>query len=425
VLRRIGASRQAVADRLRIGVLRQLLRSRLGLHLARAVLGRGPAPKPYQRVAADFFLQLAAGAYADRRARVVWANIFMPPELFWGLGLAPFFPETWAGLGSSLGLSRLGVERSEALGYPVELCTFHRSSAGLAAAGLYPRADAYVATSSVCDVAGQMLAGYAHASGRPFYFVDVPQADDEAAVDYLAAQLRELVECWEAQLGFTFDPERLRQAVHLSNQARKLALEVAALREAQPAPLRGSGMMDQLAMVTSIFGHPAGVAYYRALRDYAAERVQRAEPEQANQRVRLYWMHLGPYFATELFPHLEDDLGGVITFEELSSVWWDELDEDEPLRSLARKMVAHFLIGPVERRIEVALGQVARYRCLGAIHFSHWGCRQSSGALHVVRNRLRKEGVPLLVLDGDCVDPDNLQLGPLRTRVEAFMEMLV
>jgi benzoyl-CoA reductase/2-hydroxyglutaryl-CoA dehydratase subunit BcrC/BadD/HgdB len=71
------------------------------------------------------------------------------------------------------------------------------------------------------------------------------------------------------------------------------------------------------------------------------------------------------------------------------------------------------------------LQHIARYQCRGAIHFSHWGCRQSSGALHIVRTRLRKEGVPLLVLDGDCVDPANLQMGPLRTRVEAFIEMLV
>ena len=73
----------------------------------------------------------------------------------------------------------------------------------------------------------------------------------------------------------------------------------------------------------------------------------------------------------------------------------------------------------------MALRHVGRYDCAGAVQFSHWGCRQTSGALRVVRDRLRREGIPLLVLDGDCVDPVNLQLGPLRTRVEAFVEMLV
>jgi benzoyl-CoA reductase/2-hydroxyglutaryl-CoA dehydratase subunit BcrC/BadD/HgdB len=135
-------------------------------------------------------------------------------------------------------------------------------------------------------------------------------------------------------------------------------------------------------------------------------------------------MHLRPYFSSELLPHLEDDLGGVIAFEETSTVWWDELDEEQPLRSLARKMLAMYMHGPVERRADLALRHIARYRCEGAIHFNHWGCRQSSGALRVLRDRLRREGVPLLTLDGDCVDPTNLQLGPLRTRIDAFIEML-
>lgn len=242
---------------------------------------------------------------------------------------------------------------------------------------------------------------------------------------YLTAQLQELVDRLTTTLGVPFEPERMHQAIRLSNQARALALEVAALREADPAPLRGSALLDQLGMLTSMFGHPAGVAYYRALRDYTLERIRHGEPEQANQRVRLYWMHLRPYFPAELCPHLEDDLGAVIAFEEASTVWWDVLDEAQPLRSLAHKMLANDFNGAVERRVNLALRHIGRYRCVGAVHFSHWGCRQSSGALRVIRDRLRREGVPLLALDGDCVDPANLPMGPLRTRVEAFVEMLV
>ena len=184
-------------------------------------------------------------------------------------------------------------------------------------------------------------------------------------------------------------------------------------------------MLGELGNLSALFGHPGGVTYSRALRDYVGERIDSAEPEQANQKVRLYWMHLGPYYQTDFLPHLEDDLGAVIAFEEMSRVWWDELDEAEPLPSLARKMLVNTLNGPVERRLQWVLDDMARYDCAGAVHFSHWGCRQSSAALRCIRTRLRNEGVPFLVLDGDCVDPANLQMGPLRTRFEAFIEMLV
>ena len=425
MLKGITGDKRGTPDRLQIGILKRLMRSHLGLRLTRAWLGRGIATRPHERVAADFFMEMAGLAYADGSKPVVWTNLFVPCELFWGMGLTPFYPETWAGLAATLGLSSVGVEGAEAKGYPVDLCTVNRSAVGLRAAGLYPRADAYVVSSNLCDVTGQMLANHAHAEGRPFSLLDVPQSQDEAALTYLAAQLEALVERWAAELDISYQAERMREAIRLSNQARALALEVATLREAHPAPLRGSSMLGELGNLTSMFGHPAGVAYYRALLDYVKERIHRAGPEQAMQKVRLYWMHLGPYYQTDFLPHLEDGMGAVIAFEELSTIWWGKLDEEKPLRSLARKMLVNFQNGAAERRVERTLGHIARYDCAGAIHFSHWGCRQSSGALRPIRDRLRREGIPLLVLDGDCVDPVNLQLGPLRTRVEAFVEMLV
>jgi len=406
---------------LKVRLLKWQLRSPLGLLLARALLAGRPQ-KPHHRISADFFMQIARRTYTSRPAPVVWSNLFMPSELFWALGITPFFPEAWTGLAASMGLSAVGLTQSAAVGYPVDLCTVHRSGAGLHQAGLFPRADAYVSTSNTCDVAGQVLANFAHTESRPFFFLDVPQTEDEAAVDYVAAQLQQLVDQWTATLGVTYDPDRMRQTIRLSNQARALALEVEHLREAEPTPLRGSGMLDQLAMLTSMPGHPVGVTYYQALLDYAKSRL--ANPEQPTQKTRLYWMHLMPYFQSELLAHLEDDLGAAIVAEEISHVWWDELDEVQPLRALARKMLGLYFNGPIERRVNQAVTQIARYRCRGAVHFSHWGCRQSAGALHVVRAQLRKIGVPLLVLDGDCIDPENLQLGPLRTRVDAFMEML-
>ena len=134
---------------------------------------------------------------------------------------------------------------------------------------------------------------------------------------------------------------------------------------------------------------------------------------------------MGPNGESKIIPHLEEDLGAVIAFEEYSHVWWEPLDETRPLRGVAARLVRQPENGPIERRLALVLDLVARYECDAVVHFSNWGCRQTAGALRVLRERLRREGIPFLDLDGDCLDPANVQAGPLRNRVDAFVETLV
>ena len=51
-------------------------------------------------------------------------------------------------------------------------------------------------------------------------------------------------------------------------------------------------------------------------------------------------------------------------------------------------------------------------------------CKQSSGGVMLLREEIRKLGVPVLILDGDALDRRNSHDGQIRTRLEAFLEML-
>jgi benzoyl-CoA reductase/2-hydroxyglutaryl-CoA dehydratase subunit BcrC/BadD/HgdB len=310
-------------------------------------------------------------------------------------------------------------------GTPVDLCTYHRAAFGLTREGFYPSASAFVSTSHLCTLAGIMLAAEAHRRAKPFRLIDVPPVFDSEALDYVETQLETLVSELETATGTRYDSDRMCQALRLSNEARTFALELNALRLQKPAPLRGGPMLAVLGLGLWILGHRDGVAHFRAWRDYTAARVEHRDPEQPKQKIRLFWLHLRPYAESGLIEHLENDLGAVIAFEEHNTIWWDELDEERPLRALAAKILGHPSNGSIERRLAMILEGVRRYECDGVVHFSHWGCRQASGATRVIRDRLRREGIPMLELDGDCIDPANLQSGPLRTRIEAFVETLV
>jgi benzoyl-CoA reductase/2-hydroxyglutaryl-CoA dehydratase subunit BcrC/BadD/HgdB len=64
------------------------------------------------------------------------------------------------------------------------------------------------------------------------------------------------------------------------------------------------------------------------------------------------------------------------------------------------------------------------YRVQGAVNPVNFGCRQAAGARSAVQETLGALGVPVLNLEVDCVDRRNWAEGQVRTRLEAFLEML-
>ena len=75
-------------------------------------------------------------------------------------------------------------------------------------------------------------------------------------------------------------------------------------------------------------------------------------------------------------------------------------------------------------RVEIRRRMARDFRVDGAINPCHWGCRQGTGARGIISEGLKDIGVPVLNLEVDCVDDRNFSEGQLRTRLEAFAEML-
>ena len=279
-------------DSLPLAAVLRLLHSPRGLQLARWIVPRDPRLPARFRPSAEFTLELIRRVYAEHAERVVWASVFVPCELLWGLGLTPFYPEVAAAASAAVGLAPRAIASAAESGMPVDLCTYHRAVFGLTREGFYPSASAFVSTSHLCTLAGIMLAAEAHRRATPFRLIDVPPVFDSDALDYVESQLHTLVLDLQAATGVRYDSDRMREALRLSNEARTFALELNALRLQKPAPLRGGPMLAVLGLGLLILGHHDGVAHFRAWRDYTAARVEHRDPEQPKQKIRLRWLHL-------------------------------------------------------------------------------------------------------------------------------------
>ncbi|MCG0277166.1 MAG: 2-hydroxyacyl-CoA dehydratase family protein [Thermanaeromonas sp.] len=368
-------------------------------------------------------LDQVAEAYLRRRP-VVWHNVFFPTEILYGLRVVPFAPEAASALAVGLGLASEALNAASAHWVATDICSFHRLAAGLDLAGYFPTPDAVVCTSHLCDIAPQSLAWSADRHGKPFYLLDVPQRAKAEDATYVARQLKYIFYSLARDLGLSPDMEALKAAIGRSNEARRLLLEINADRQKLPAVIRGEEAHGFLYLMLTGWGADFTEEVYRELLEELKTRRREKKWAASREKFRLLWLHLRPYYPTEIFKILEEESGAIVVFEEMHHVYWEELDLDRPFYSLALKVLGHQGLSFMERRIQTILDMVREFNAQGVIHFAHWGCRQSTAGIRLLQEALRRENTAFLNLDGDCIDREKYAGGGVRTRLEAFLELL-
>ena len=220
--------------------------------------------------------------------------------------------------------------------------------------------------------------------------------------------------------------EKFSRTIKLSNEFRKWALKVNALRKKLlDYPLYFNGL-DFILPFHGLAGTKEAVVLYKQMHAELKDllRIQkRQSSERKSYPKRILWMHLKPYYKNDIFEIIEQSDCRVV-FEEINNVYWPELDPGKPFESMAKKVLSHPLSGKIDNRIKALKKMVSDYDIDGAVLFSHWGCRQSNAGARIIKDSLGKMGISVLVLDGDCVDRSNSSAGQIKTRLQSYMEIL-
>ena len=137
----------------------------------------------------------------------------------------------------------------------------------------------------------------------------------------------------------------------------------------------------------------------------------------------MYWFAWFPVYPSNLFETLRDNQIGVAICENFR-VYWDEIDEDHPFEGLALKCLANPYIGPTSRRLTAFDAIRDTFGIDSAILFATPACRHSKSAYRLIQNFLADRGIPFLLLDMDISDPCGYSPEQVKTRIEAFSEML-
>jgi len=359
---------------------------------------------------------------------VGYGSLFLPFELFHATGISPFLPEVMGGFTAGLGIADQTLKKASSNWYSQDLCTFHRSASGAVEMDLFPEPSFIICTNLACDAAQKSFYHYALTYGieKSYFLLDVPYENSPRSLQHLAGQLKRLAESIAGAAGKKIDMESFARVIELSNEFRKWALKINNIRKKLlDYPPDFSGLSFILPF-HGLIGTEEVIKLYKNVYqelDGLLNRQEEAPDINKNSSKRILWMHLKPYYKNEIFETIESGNCKVV-FEEINNVYWPRLDPEKPFESLALKMLSHPLTGKASNRI-AALGRMADdYNIDGAILFTHWGCRQSNGSTRIIKDYFKERGIPVLVLDGDCVDKSNSAAGQIKTRLQGYMEIL-
>jgi benzoyl-CoA reductase/2-hydroxyglutaryl-CoA dehydratase subunit BcrC/BadD/HgdB len=352
--------------------------------------------------------------------KVVWTTAYaFPMEMLRPLGLIPIDFELHSSLFSSFGFAEEALRSADRIGVPVDMCTVHRVAIGAAYSNRLPRPDILISTTHYCDGKPKTNEYMRDLFNVDYILIDVPQRKDLYAQKYLEEQLRNVFRrlCELAEL--PYDEKMLIEPIRHFNEMTRFLLEIEGIRKRRPSPfLPGNRGFILTFFATLLYGKPELNDVYRLLIDELKRYQDRCE-----EKYRFMWLMASPTYDQNIFETLET-FGARIVAEELGLVYWNELDESNPVGSMARRILDNPFLGPIQGRIDFMKRKIIEYGIDGIIHFCHMPCRQGNGALWLLKEAAEEMGVRFINIEADILDPANFSPERVKTQIMANMEIL-
>ena len=391
---------------------------RAGLHLESfrcAHFAEKRMPKAYR-----FLNSKAVGVVGDaldHPESYAWTNIFAPTELMQTFGLTCVSMECLASYLSGFWLEDYFIDLAEDEGIASTLCSYHKNFIGAVESGILPKPVLGVTTSMVCDGNINTFRYLKQRFGVDDFVLDIPHEWSPEAERYVVEQLRSLIRLLEEKTGKRYDEDALRETIRRENESKQYFREALKKRVDHDYPNTLTLTLFLLLATHLNIGSQWALDFFKMLN----EEIDHYPPARGK---RLLWVHLTPYSQETLQSYLNYNERYAIVCDDFNLDYTEQMDETHPLEALARKMICNIYNGGFERKAEACAAFAKEYRCDAVVEFCHWGCKQSAGGAMLLKKKMREIGLPMLVLDGAALDRRNNHDGQIRTRFEAFLEVL-
>lgn len=308
-------------------------------------------------------------------------------------------------------------------------CPFARSCFNLALKNEYKFLDGFVAPHS-CDTIERMFHIWQHNKPSSFnHMINVPHMIGQSSEEFYRKELEYFIVRLEEWSGQKLNQEKLVKAVELYNKRRHLLRELYELRKSKPPLVTGTEITKVL---VAGMGIPAA-EHIELVRDFIVE-VRKRPPPELRQVPRIFiW---GNEIDDIAFIQLVEESGADVVMDDLCTgtrfFWPDVPPTDNPLDGIANRYIATHCprsnkpqVGNRAADLENRFGYIRNFaqawQVNGAIFYIVRYCDTCELEGPDLKEYLNNLKIPVLMIEDDY---STSTIGQLRTRVQAFLEMI-
>ncbi len=413
-----------------------------------------------------FMRMLEKSQGTESSAPLAWCMVGVPPELLKAFEVDWDWPENFGTLCAANMVAPRFIEVAEGEGFSPELCSYVTNTLGYCKlyrdqgepppetppVGIMRKPSMMLGSGFACEPRWKWFQTIATRYFRvpvystdplsPPWDVDITNPDvREHYLDLLRRDFHDQVAFLEEQTGKTLDTKLLREIMELSQEALWYWKQVLDMRSNVPSPMGSTDYFSAIIPQMYMLGEQEAVDFYKEMYEEVKERVEKKEGVVDNEKYRLIWFGLPPWYNLGMFNYLEE-LGAVVVYESTYNMGdWFELDLSDPLEALvqrtwkrAERMHAYGTETMPELCNPAVFGTFTgsnllqelaeQFKLDGAIMHQTRSCRVVSfGQVHT-KNRLMELGIPSLIFESDMADPRHWSDAQVKTRLNAFIETM-
>jgi benzoyl-CoA reductase subunit C len=309
------------------------------------------------------------------------------------------------------------------------ICPFVRNVFDVALKGRYAFLDGMV-LSHQCDSIDRTYDVWSYNLGFPYWhFINYPHLADDPSIRFTDEILRIFIRSLETFTGRTITDQALAEAVRAHNENRRAMRALYDLRKEDAPRISGAEMMKVLMAATSV-----PVDESTALIQSVIEEVNKRAPAAGDGKPRI--LLVGDQIDDVAIVNAIEGAEAFLVMDDLSTgskMYWGDVDvTTDPVRGITErylkklKFPTTFVAGDTyPETLETRFGHMRQYikefRVTGAILFIYKYCDPYGFEVPAMKSFIESAGTPVLYIEDEY---STSSLGRVKTRIEAFLEMI-